>query len=107
MGFWYKFRAFFQQISTAIDNYRYQPTLHLEIVRTAMTIDASWDTSAAQYVEMYRYGLLVKQWQEDRQCLIEQFVRSLKGNRELFARFFIPGQQEYGDRFDWQLKETL
>lgn len=72
-----------------------------------MAIEASWDASAGQYVEMYRYGRLVKAWQAARQDLIERFARSLDKNRATFAEFFIPGQREYGDRLDWTLKSFL
>ncbi|MEW5957270.1 MAG: glycogen/starch synthase [Chloroflexota bacterium] len=99
--------AFFWQIRAAIDTYRRNPVRHQELVRTAMAIDASWDKSAAQYVDMYRYGLLVKQWQAERRKLVDRFVKSLKENRDTLASFFIPGQQEYGDKFDWELKVKL
>jgi glycogen synthase len=99
--------AFFWQIKAAIDTYRHDPDRHSEMLRTAMAIDASWDTSATQYVDMYRYGLLTKKWLAERQKLIEKFAKSLKKDRDLFAQFLIPAQQEYGDRFDWELKEAL
>ena len=72
-----------------------------------MAIDASWDKSAAQYVQMYRYGFLVKQWQAERHKLVDKFAKSLKQDRAIFADFFIPGQEEYGDKFDWELKAAL
>ena len=72
-----------------------------------MNIDSSWDKSAGQYINMYSYGMLVKQWKAERKKLIEKFTKSLKQDQDLFAEFFIPGQQEYGDTFDWQLKESL
>jgi hypothetical protein len=99
--------AFFEQIKTAIDAYRHQPDRHLELVRTAMAIDASWEASAGQYVEMYRYGLLVKTWQQERRKLIDRFTKTLKQDRALFGEFLIPGQAEYGDLFDWELKAAL
>ncbi len=99
--------AFFGQIKAAVDTYRHNPTRHAELIRAAMTINASWDASAGQYVDMYRYGLLVKKWQAERRKLVEKFVKTLKTERDMFAEFFIPGQQEYGDAFDWDLKEAL
>ncbi len=99
--------AFFWQIKAAIDTYRHNPARHQELIRTAMAIDASWDKSAAQYVQMYRYGFLVKQWQVERRKLVDKFAKSLKQDRAIFADFFIPGQEEYGDKFDWELKATL
>ena len=72
----------------------------------AMAIDASWRYSARQYVDMYRYGFLTKQWYKERQKLIEDFTK-LARERELFATFFMPGRQEYGDRLDWELRTAL
>jgi glycogen synthase len=99
--------AFWWQIKAAIDNYRHNPVHHDYLIYTAMTLNASWDASAAQYVAMYCYGRLVKQWQAKRQGLIESFARSLKGDQATFAAFFAPGQQEYSDHFDWELKHFL
>jgi glycogen synthase len=99
--------AFFWQIKAAVDNYRHNRPHHDYLVRMAMAINASWDASAAQYVEMYRFGLLDKKWQAERQKLIERFAKSLGPDRSLFAQFFAPGRQEYGDKFDWELKQVL
>jgi hypothetical protein len=99
--------AFFWQIKAAIDTYRHNPTRHAELVRTAMAINASWEASAKQYVDMYHYGLLVKQWHAERRKLIAKFVRLLKKDRAMFTEFLIPGEQEYGDEFDWELKKAL
>lgn len=99
--------AFWWQIKAAIDNYRHNPAHHAYLLRTAMAINASWDKSATQYVEMYRYGQLVKQWKAKRQEWIASFAHSLKGEQTLFADFFAPGYQEYSDWFDWELKRFL
>ena len=68
---------------------------------------SSWDASAAQYMEMYRYGLLAKKWRAERRQLIDKFIHRLKKERAPFAEFFIPGTQEYTDRLDWELKQAL
>jgi len=99
--------AFFWQIKAAIDTYRHNPDRQTELVRLAMSIDASWDKSAGQYVDMYRYGLLTKEWQAERLQLVEKFAKSLKKDREMFTEFFIPAQAEYRDNFDWELKDIL
>jgi glycogen synthase len=99
--------TFFEQIKAAIDTYRHNPGRHTHLIRTAMAIKASWDKSARQYVNMYRYGLITKKWRHERQELISRFSKSLKYDHDMFAEFFIPGQQEYGDVFDWELKEAL
>jgi hypothetical protein len=56
---------------------------------------------------MYRYGFLTKQWYKERQKLIEDFTQTLADQRELFATFFMPGRQEYGDRLDRELRAAL
>jgi glycogen synthase len=99
--------AFFWQIKAAIDTYRHNPARHRELIETAMAIDASWDVSAGQYVDMYRYGRLVKQWQAARRELIQRFADTLDRNGPMFNAFFIPGQKEYADRLDWELKHLL
>lgn len=104
---WGEANAFFGQIKAAIDTYRSDPARHAALIRAAMAVNASWQASASQYVNMYRYGLLVKQWHAQRRALIEEFVQSLGDERDLFAQFFIPGQHEYSDKFDWELKQRL
>lgn len=99
--------AFFWQIRAAIDTYRRHPAHHAELLRAAMDIDASWDKSAGQYVNMYRYGLLVKQWHAARQDLIAGFSQELGQNVFIFSDFFFPGRQEYSDKIDWDLKAAL
>jgi glycogen synthase len=99
--------AFFSRIAAAIDNYRRKPEWHRTLMRTAMNIDASWDISAAQYLRMYRYGFLMKQWHAERKRLIANFTRSLGEDLHTFLEFFIPGKEVYADAFDWQLKKAL
>ena len=99
--------AFFGQITAAIATYRQSPDRHAELVQTAMAINASWQSSARQYLDMYRYGFLTKQWYKERQKLIAAFTQELARQRELFATFFMPGRQEYGDRLDWELRAAL
>jgi glycogen synthase len=99
--------AFFGQIAAALTTYRQHPALHTELIHMAMAIDASWQHSAQQYVDMYRYGFLTKQWYKERQKLVQNFTQKLARQRELFATFFMPGRQEYGDRLDWELRAAL
>ena len=99
--------AFFAQIAAAITTYRQYPARHTELIHTAMAIDASWRHSARQYVDMYRYGFLTKQWYKERQKLVTDFTQKLARECELFAIFFMPGRQEYGDRLDWELRAAL
>jgi len=99
--------AFFWQVAAALRTYRTDPDRHAAMVRTAMAIRAEWDDSAGQYIDMYCYGLAVKGWHEGRRTLIRNFIESLKKDRERFNAFFIPGREEYGDAFDWELKAAL
>jgi glycogen synthase len=99
--------AFFDQIRAAIDTYRHDQPAHARLRRTAMDVQSSWDASADQYVEMYRYGLLAKKWRAERRRLIVEFLGELDKDRETFAGFFVPGLLEYSDRFDWELKQAL
>lgn len=99
--------AFFWQIKAAIDTYRHNPAKHSRLIQTAMRIDASWETSAEQYLQMYRFGFLVKGWHRKREELIRDFIRSLKEDTGIFSQFFAPARKEYSDAFDWQLKKAL
>ncbi|MFQ5575481.1 MAG: glycogen/starch synthase [Anaerolineae bacterium] len=99
--------AFFEQISAAIETYRRHPARHWELMKQAMTIDASWDRSAMQYVNMYRYGLLAKKWQAERQKTVARFIKTLKEDGELFADFFVPARHPYSDPLDRALKAAL
>jgi hypothetical protein len=99
--------AFWWQITSAIGTYRHDRVRHEALIRSAMSIDAGWDAAAARYVDMFRYGLLVKKWLARRRALVESFVRSLEADRTLFAELFKPGSDEYGDRFDWELRRVL
>ena len=83
---------------------RYLPQ---EIVPTPSTVRSSLLSSARQYVDMYRYGLLVTQWYAQRRQLMADFTQALAHERELFATFFMPGRQEYGDHCDWELRAAL
>lgn len=99
--------AFFGQIKAAIDTYRLRPEVHRERVAAALATDASWDASAGQYLDMYRYGFLTKNWYGARRRLVGDFSESLAEERDLFDAFFVPGLKEYGDPLDWSLKEAV
>ena len=70
--------AFFGQIVAAITTYRHSPARHTELIHMAMAINASWQHSARQYVDMYRYGFLMKQWYKERQKLIADAIGSME-----------------------------
>ena len=99
--------AFFDKIKEAIDTFRHDPEQHVRLVRLAVDIDASWDTSADRYVDLYRYGLLVKKWQKRRKGLVQRFVASLDEDQELFSDFFIPGRGPFGEALERELRAAL
>ncbi len=99
--------AFFGKIKEAIEVYRNEPDMHYKLVRAAVNTDASWDKSAGQYVQMYRYGLLMKTWHEKRRKLVAQFAKSTQKESPFFSEFFIPADAPYNDALDWALKLKL
>jgi len=105
--YWGEANAFFYQIKAAVDTYRHDSDHHLQIIRTAMSLEVSWDKSAMQYIDMYRYGHLVKMWDKFRQDAVYQFVHNLDDNFEIFHHLFKPAQNEYRDNYDWQLFDAL
>ena len=99
--------AFFDQIKAAVDTYRRDPGRHQYLLRTAMDIDASWDNSAAQYIHMYRYGVLMKEWEGKRAEIYEktnEFVDLTRQEGDFFKDFFNP---VWGGDLDWALKGRL
>jgi starch synthase len=85
--------AFLEQIEIALDVYRNYPDSHRGMVRKAMNIDAGWRKSAAQYLRIYRYGMLVKQWEKERLALdynAEESAGRLALEEPLFATLFSP-----------------
>jgi glycogen synthase len=99
--------AFFEKIKEAIDTYRSNLDGHVELIHRGMEIDASWRTSASQYVDLYQYGFMMKEWQRRRRQLIAEFISEMAEEGALFSRFFAPGHGEYSDVFDWQLRKAL
>jgi len=99
--------AFLQKVKEAIDVYRQNPARHYELVNAAVATDASWDKSAGQYVQLYRYGLVMKDWFAARGRLVKRFARSAKKALPQFAEFFIPAEAPYGDTFNWELRRAL
>ncbi|MFH0939608.1 MAG: glycogen/starch synthase [Planctomycetota bacterium] len=99
--------AFFLKVKEAIDTYRRNYPRHLELMRAAMATDVSWNQSAEQYLDIYRYGLLAKRWRAGREQFLHAFAESLGQDRSMFARFFTPRYGPHGDEYDWQLKNIL
>lgn len=99
--------ALFEQVRQAINMFRNNPNQHVKMVQTAMAIETSWDNTADEYVGLYRYGRLNKEWYHERQNIIDQFIESLGPNKSMFTRFFVPDRHAGSDDLDWQLKNSL
>ncbi|MBI2567176.1 MAG: glycogen/starch synthase [Candidatus Schekmanbacteria bacterium] len=101
---WGEVRALSGKMIEAIHNYRYAPELHGALMRAAMAIDAGWERSAEQYVQMYQYGLLAARWQQlKRTRQPQEVIAMLESDLDVFARYFRPAAAEYGDPADWAL----
>ncbi len=100
-------RAFAAKIMEAIDNYRWNPEFHGNLMRAAMSLDTSWQKSAQQYLDLYRFGALACKWRKTRAELIRGFAGKLGNELELFARWFSPAAGEYADNLDWDLKRMV
>ena len=99
--------ALLDQVAAAVGAYRHDHGKHRRLVQQAIDTDASWDRSAGQYLDLYRFGQLTRRWHAARGQLTEQFAGQLGEERDLFGRFFQPAQAEYADRLDWILREEL
>ena len=104
---WGEANAFFQQIKDAIDTFRHNPARHWSLIQAAMLINSSWDKSADQYIEMYRYGQLMKEWLLRRNKLVTEFIKVLGDEEALFADFFDPADGPYGDQLNEILETKL
>lgn len=99
--------AFFNKVKEAIHVYRNNHAQHQDLIRKAMAVNASWDQSADQYLDLYRYGLLVKHWRVERRGYLHTFANSLSKERAMFARYFMPRYGFHGDEYDWELRNVL
>jgi hypothetical protein len=99
--------ALFERVEAAVTTYRDDPERHGEMMRTAMEIDTSWDRSAGEYVDLYRYGMVARRWAGERRSWLDRLVRSLGKDRELFDRFFAPALGDHGDFVDGEFRAAL
>ncbi len=94
--------AFFDQIRQAIDTYRHDPTAHRELVLRAMSVDAHWLKSAGQYVAVYRYGILLDDWDRKRDSLLrstDAFAKKLVEKEPLVRSLFAPFRSDILDQW--------
>lgn len=99
--------AFFQQIQAAVDTYRHNPQRHQALIEAAMALDTSWRPAARRYIQMYRYGLLMRDWWATKSRTpvdVAGFAARMQDEAPFFAEFFNP---VWGDSYDWQLKDAL
>jgi len=100
--------AFLNRIKEAVTLYRKEPSKHLTLMQKAMRIDTSWEPAARVYLRMYRYGLLVRRWWEEKSRAKPSASRFLKGldlvETGIFNDFFSP---VWGDTWDWELRAML
>jgi glycogen synthase len=100
-------RAFGESVIQALEVRRDRPWEHRTRIMASMALDASWDRSADQYIELYLHGLQAAAWRRERRALIDRFVGELGDDRARFARWFAPAQEPWSDLFDWELWHEL
>ncbi|MFA6317096.1 MAG: glycogen/starch synthase [Elusimicrobiota bacterium] len=105
--YWGEAGAFLAKIKEALSVFRNDYPRHQALARKALATDASWDSSAAEYIRLYRYGLLAKDWIAAGRQDSEGFVRGLGRDRKLFADFFAPARGLYGIPADDALAAAL
>jgi glycogen synthase len=97
--------ALYWKIKEAIDVVRGDYGRHEALMRKAMTIDASWDSAADTYVQMYRCGMLARHWRGARREFAREFAGSLGRDRGNFKHFF--GYGPHLDAYDTELRNLL
>ena len=99
--------AFGGLLIEALETRRDRPWEHRTRLMASMAIDASWDRSADQYLDLYLHGMQAVGWRRERRALIERFVDELGEDRERFERWFAPAGEPWSDPFDWELWHQL
>lgn len=80
--------AFFASIKHAVENLLLDPYKHSALIRAAMSLDSGWERSAAQYIEMYLFGIIYRSWQTKKESILKQVDRYAA---ELFRKYpFFP-----------------
>jgi starch synthase len=100
--------AFLSRIRKAVTAFRDHPQKHVELMRNAMEIDASWEPAARTYLRIYRFGHLIRRWWSEKGHPVPDAENFLKGlnfkELMLFQDFFSP---IWGDQWDWELGKIL
>ncbi len=100
-------QAFLATILGALEARRERPWEHRTKLMASMRVDASWDSSADSYLELYLHGLQAWAWRRERRELIERFVDELGPDRARFTRWFAPAHQPWADPLDEALAQRL
>jgi glycogen synthase len=104
---WGEADALFWKIKDALYNFRDNHAHHDCLLRRGMEQDATWDRAAAQYLDLYRYGLLYKDWRRMRRQSLWDFARGANTSQPEFRRYFAPAHAPYDDAYDWELKHVF
>lgn len=80
--------AFFTSIKQAVDTLLLHPDKHSTLIRSAMSLNSGWERSAAQYIDMYLFGIIYRSWQTKKESVLKQVDRYAM---ELFRKYpFFP-----------------
>ncbi|MCB0035395.1 MAG: glycogen/starch synthase [Anaerolineales bacterium] len=105
--YWGEANAFFEQLRQAVDVYRHDKERHAYLMKTAMSLHTSWAKPAREYVEMYQYGLLMREWWAEKSKAkpdVAGFAAEVQELAPFFADFFSP---VWGGELDYRLAEQL
>ena len=100
-------RVFGELVLEALLARRDRPWEHRTKVMASMTVDASWQRSADQYLDLYHHGLQALAWRRERRAMLERFIDDLGEDQARFASFFAPALEPWADPLDWELFHVL
>ncbi len=100
-------RVFGELVVHALETRRDRPWEHRTKLMASMAVDASWDSSADVYLDLYLHGLQSLAWRRARRELLAGFVDELGPDHARFTRLFAPALEPWADPLDWELFHTL
>ncbi|GAB4238069.1 MAG: glycogen synthase GlgA [Acidobacteriota bacterium] len=99
--------AFYRTIREALTVYYTNPELHRRLMLAAMSLDAGWERAAEQYLAVYHYGMLFRDWRKKRGVLlraVDAYAAKTVEQQPLFADLFAP---VHNDILDLRLQRAL